>query len=115
MRCTHCNGTGEAPDAEPAECSYKDAAVKIIEELNRVAGTQYKPNSLSTRKCIIARLNEGFNAENFVTVIRIKCGQWLHDPHMRPYLRPITLFGTKFESYLNEAVKPPKKEATLVY
>ncbi len=112
MKCSHCNGTGKIPDAL---VDYKQSAELIVRELNKVAGTSFRPNSLSTRKCIIARLNEGFNAEDFATVIRVKCGQWLHDPHMRPYLRPITLFGTKFESYLNEAVKPPKKEATLVY
>tara|TARA_R110000787_G_scaffold240928_1_gene347138 strand:- start:441 stop:779 length:339 start_codon:yes stop_codon:yes gene_type:complete len=112
MKCEHCSGTGKVEDEQ---LDYKEVSKQVVTELNLIAGTHYKPNSLSTRKCIIARLNEGFNAENFATVIRIKCGQWLHDPHMRPYLRPITLFGTKFESYLNEAVKPPKKEATLVY
>ena len=28
--------------------------------------------------------------------------QWLHDEKMETYLRPETLFGTKFEGYLNQ-------------
>ena len=32
--------------------------------------------------------------------------EWLHDPKMQAYLRPITLFGTKFESYLQRSRLP---------
>ncbi|WP_374718234.1 conserved phage C-terminal domain-containing protein, partial [Neobacillus sp.] len=28
--------------------------------------------------------------------------EWLYDPVMCKYLRPSTLFGTNFESYLNQ-------------
>jgi len=115
MKCTHCDGTGEVADPEKHPTDYRAASVNIISELNRVAGTAFKPNSLSTRKVIIARLNEGFTAADFVKVIRVKCSQWLQDPHMRPYIRPTTLFGPKFEGYLNEVVKPPKKKTKLVY
>ena len=30
---------------------------------------------------------------------------WLNDKTMKKYLRPETLFGTKFESYLNQPMK----------
>ena len=36
-----------------------------------------------------------------MAVIDKKCAEWLHDPKMRAYLRPETLFGAKFEGYLN--------------
>ncbi|WP_436665978.1 conserved phage C-terminal domain-containing protein [Lactobacillus acidophilus] len=35
-------------------------------------------------------------------MIDVKSKQWLTDQKMKQYLRPETLFGTKFESYLNE-------------
>jgi uncharacterized phage protein (TIGR02220 family) len=115
MKCTHCEGTGEMSDPEPIEINYKNACISIIDTLNQATGASFRPNSLKTRKCIMARLNEGFTAEDFATVIRVKCKQWLYDPSMKGFLRPETLFGPKFEGYLNEDVKPPKKEVQLVY
>ena len=38
---------------------------------------------------------------DFKTVIDKKCAEWLQDGTMVQYLRPETLFGTKFEAYLN--------------
>ena len=42
--------------------------------------------------------------EDFIIVIDTKCSNWLGTEWER-YLRPATLFGTKFENYLNEANK----------
>jgi hypothetical protein len=39
-----------------------------------------------------------------MTVIDKKCQEWLGDPKMQQYLRPETLFGTKFEGYLNARI-----------
>ena len=39
---------------------------------------------------------------DFKTVIDKKCAEWLQDGNMVQYLRPETLFGTKFETYLNQ-------------
>ena len=41
--------------------------------------------------------------EDFFKVIDVKAAEWLHKKEMRKYLRPQTLFGPKFEAYLNEA------------
>ena len=41
-----------------------------------------------------------------------KCVEWMNTD-MQKYLRPETLFGTKFESYLNQDVKPTSKNITL--
>ena len=42
-----------------------------------------------------------------------KINSWLNNEKMNEYLRPQTLFGTKFESYLNESdvtrITPAKK------
>ena len=55
-----------------------------------------------TRSFIRARLREGFTVDDFKTVIDKKARAWLGNRDMQKYLRPETLFGTKFESYLNE-------------
>ena len=79
----------------------------VISYLNKRAGTAYKASSEKTKKLIRARLQEGFGEEDFRTVIDNKVEEWGKPPKpgakdMRPYLRPETLFGTKFEAYLNQ-------------
>jgi uncharacterized phage protein (TIGR02220 family) len=78
---------------------------KIISHLNDRAGTRYKCSTRKTRSLISARLNEGFSLDDFISVIDKKCCDWGNDAKMSKYLRPETLFGTKFEGYLNEREK----------
>lgn len=75
---------------------------KIIKYLNQKTGAHYRDNSKATQRLIKARWNEGFKPEDFKKVIDIKTYEWLNDANMCKYLRPETLFGTKFEGYLNE-------------
>lgn len=83
------------------ETTYKD----IVLYLNQKANKNYSDKSKKTQTLIKARLNEGFTESDFKKVIDNKCSEWLHDTKMNQYLRPETLFGTKFESYLNMEVK----------
>lgn len=76
----------------------------IIDYLNQKVGTKYKATSKKTQDLIKARFNDGFTIEDFNRVIDIKTTTWLHDPKMNKFLRPETLFGPKFEGYLNEKV-----------
>ena len=82
--------------------SVTDSVKEIIGYMNEICGTQYKPNTKKNRELIQARMNEGFTVEDFKTVIYKKARQWKDDKKMCQYLRPITLFSPKFESYLNE-------------
>lgn len=75
---------------------------EVVSYLNEKAGTSYKPTTPKTQKLIHAREKEGFTLDDFKTVINKKCAEWLHNGDMVRYLRPETLFGTKFESYLNQ-------------
>lgn len=81
--------------------------IKEIEEvvihLNEKAGTKYKYNSKNTTKHIQARIREGYTLEDFKTVIDKKCSEWLNTD-MEKYLCPETLFGSKFEKYLNQKI-----------
>jgi len=44
---------------------------------------------------------EGFKKEDFFTVHDIKVQEW-KGTDMAKYIRPETLYGTKFQSYLNQ-------------
>lgn len=78
---------------------------EIISYLNDAAGRQFKASSRKTKDLINARINDGFNLDDFKRVIDVKVSQWLDDPKMDKFLRPETLFSNKFESYLNEKIK----------
>lgn len=80
----------------------------VVSYLNEKTGTNYKPTTLKTQAFIKARMAEGYSVENFKTVIDHKCDDWKADPINYKYLRPETLFGTKFESYLQNATTQPK-------
>lgn len=82
---------------------------QIIDYLNQKAKKRFK-HTESNKKHINARWNEGYRLSDFEKVIDIKCLDWLDDPKMNEYLRPSTLFGPKFESYLNS--KPKTKKDT---
>lgn len=83
---------------------------KIVSYLNEKSGKRFQPTTDETKRVIVARWNQGYTLEDFKKVIDIKCGKWLTDPKYIDYLRPQTLFGTKFESYLNET--PAKQKET---
>jgi len=75
--------------------------LEIINDLNNILNTTYK-ESKKTKELIQARLNEGFTAEDFKTVHRKMLRAWGADPKMVKYLRPMTLYSNKFESYLQQ-------------
>ena len=83
---------------------YKD----IIDYLNEQAGKQYRHTTDKTKKLISARCNEGFELEDFKQVIDNKVKEW-QGSDMEKFLRPETLFGTKFEGYLNQGNTPQSK------
>jgi len=75
---------------------------EIISFLNEKSGKNFNHKTKATIAHIKARFAEGWTLEEFKKVITIKCEKWMPDPKMNDYIRPETLFGTKFESYLNE-------------
>lgn len=80
-----------------------DIYSEAVDYLNEKAGTKYKSNSKNTTKHIKARLNDGYTLEDFKSVIDKKCSEWLNTD-MEKYLCPDTLFGSKFEKYLNQKI-----------
>lgn len=82
---------------------------EVVEYLNQKTGKNFKHTSKVTQRHIRARLAEGFTVSDFKQVIDKKCSDWLRDQKMKEYLRPETLFGTKFESYLNSKTTTAKQ------
>lgn len=78
--------------------------VEIVDYLNHVCGTNYRPNTKDTQKHIKARLSEGYTVDDFKTVIDKKHGEW-SGTEMEKHLVPNTLFApSHFESYLNQNI-----------
>jgi len=82
---------------------WTDEIKSVVSYLNDAAGTSYRHGTAVTQRFIRARLNEGFTLEDFELVIDDKVMKWGKDEDMADYLRPQTLFGGKFESYLQVA------------
>lgn len=112
--------TGNPPTENPPQYNIKESKIKesniykdIVEYLNTVVGSNYRYQSKATQRLINARLNEGFTVDDFKAVIDKKAKEW-KGTEMAQYLRPETLFGTKFESYLN-APKASRKTAQATF
>lgn len=86
---------------------------RIIEYLNSKTGKAYKSTTKKTQSLIKSRLDEGFNEEEFFKVIDNKVAEWKGTEYEK-YLRPETLFGNKFEGYLNQDFVPGTKEINKV-
>ncbi|MCP1276284.1 conserved phage C-terminal domain-containing protein [Leuconostoc citreum] len=82
---------------------------EIVDYLNEKTGSKYRSSGSKTKSLIKARTNEGFNLDDFKTVIEKKAKEW-SGTNMEKYLRPETLFGTKFEGYLNEKQSANQKQ-----
>ena len=112
------NGFLEEPKKADYDCDCdidcdKEIYSRVVRYLNDAAKTNYKTSSRKTRDLIKARLNEGYKYEDFVVVIDKKVNEWASDPKMSKFLRPETLFGSKFEGYLNQPItKPGSKNFT---
>lgn len=83
---------------------YLADRVSVINYLNSVLNKKFSSNSKYS-KLIDSRLSEGYSVKDCKNVIDNKIRSWGSDPVMQKYLRPETLFGNKFDSYLNEVDK----------
>lgn len=85
--------------------SRQDTIKEIVNYLNLKTKKNFKAGTKATQRHISARLEEGYSLEDFKCVIDKKVREW-QGTEMDQYLRPETLFGTKFEGYLNQSDKP---------
>jgi uncharacterized phage protein (TIGR02220 family) len=87
----------------------------IVDYLNNKLGTHYRYNGYKIVSLIKARLNDGFQVEDFEKVIDTKYNEWSSDDKMNKFLRPETLFSNKFESYLNQKQDHNKEINKIMY
>lgn len=115
LKENNISASKEEEDTKAVAVIEKINYEKIVNRLNELSGASYWHDSKNTRSLIKARFNEGFTENDFMIVIEKMCYLWNKEPKkgekdMRLYLRPSTLFGNKFEQYLNMNVQP--KEIT---
>ena len=91
------------------DIKHREIYIAVLAHLNQKAGTAYKAENQETQALIDSRLKEGYTFADFVKVIDRKTAEWQNTEYAQ-YLRPRTLFGDKFESYLNAPAKPSEKE-----
>ncbi|MCU5745885.1 conserved phage C-terminal domain-containing protein [Staphylococcus sp. SQ8-PEA] len=94
------NNDGNTLSGNPTVYPYRD----VIDYLNKQTGKQYKSTTKKNQTVIRARTDEGFTLDDFKKAIDNKVSEW-EGTDMEKYLRPETLFGTKFEGYLNQTPK----------
>ena len=82
---------------------YRAEAVRVMELMNDILGSNFVTTADGHLKPIIARLRQGRTIEDFKAVIRHRKNEWATDPKMSVYLRPSTIFGNKFDGYLAAA------------
>lgn len=74
---------------------------EIVAYLNAKTGKHFLPTAKATQRKINARLKEGRTVEDFKQVIDTKTAEW-QGTQWDKFLSPDTLFGEKFERYLNQ-------------
>lgn len=93
------NKVEQSSTPAPSQDTLKQVK-NVIDYLNEKAGTHFKADTKKTIKLISERLKEGFLIEEFYLVIDCKITEWGNDAKMCQYIRPQTLFGEKFEGYV---------------
>ena len=83
--------------------NIKNSVSSILDYLNSKIGVMYKASNTKTISLIKSRLREGFTFEDFKNVIDKKVKAW-KGTSFEQYLTPFTLFGDKFEIYLNQKI-----------
>jgi uncharacterized phage protein (TIGR02220 family) len=73
----------------------------IIDYLNKKIKSKHKHTTNDTIKKIKARYNEGFTYDDFITAINNSYIHWSKKGNDYSYMKPGTLFDTKFESRVN--------------
>lgn len=102
----------KASDIPQKESKENNIYMSIVDYLNERCGTKYQNTAIETIQLILEKLSRGFTYEDFKKVIDIKAAEWLDDEKFHKYLRPSTLFGSKFESYLNQKSTVTKEKQT---
>lgn len=79
---------------------FDQLCIEITQGMNQILGTQYR--SEDVRKPVRHWYERGYTEmTDYVGVVNDRADAWRSDPKLKTHLRPQTLFGEKFEQYLN--------------
>ena len=85
-----------------------EACADVILYLNEKTGASFRTDSKQSVALITDKITEGYSTEQMKAVIDSKAAEWIGTA-LEKYLRPQTLFGDKFEGYLNGPKKKTRK------
>ena len=91
--------------------TIKEKVNSIINYLNLKANAMYKATNSKTINLVKSKLKDGFTVDDFKTVIDKKVKAW-NGTLFEQYLTPFTLFGDKFEIYLNQNIPTTSRTNT---
>lgn len=105
------------PNLEDRESSSDDApwiafAKAAISKFTEITGRRYDIPSSEVMLSLHKIFQAQYSIADIETMIRYKFDEWKNDPRMSNYIRPKTLFGQQFESYVAaaEAAKEVKRD-----
>lgn len=93
----------ERTDTVTESSDQNDGIPSLLSYFNSKTGSSYNETD-QFDDLIQNRLSEGYTFDDLRAVIDKKAAEWSCDGKMRSYLRPSTLFGDKFEEYLNAPI-----------
>lgn len=97
-------------DRESAEADVWSLSLSVLSHLNDATGSSWRVDDAASVRLISDLAHKGYTEDQMLEVIDKKAADWLGDPKVEQYLRPSTLFGQKFEQYLNQPDSARKKE-----
>lgn len=101
LLCINKKGSDKKHERYKSEVLDSDIFYKVCCYLNEKTGANFRHTSQDFRKLISARVSEGYTLDDFKKVIDKKVFDW-RGKAMSIYIRPKTLFGNNFDSYLNQ-------------
>ena len=115
--CGEANAVSvDKPKAEkPKKTSkYANEIAEVVAYYNSVMNTNCRPGTKEYVSLITARLNEGYTVSDLKHVIDVKYEEW-HDTDMERHIVMGTLFGNKFDRYLNQRSNAEKVSKYAAY
>ena len=100
-------------DKENKKEVISQKVAEIIEYLNLATGKKFSATGNDNIKHVMKKIDEGYTFDNFKHVIDVKTAKW-KGTDMEDYLRPQTLFGSKFNAYLNELPNNGKQQTSSI-
>lgn len=91
------------PEDDPDGNAFAEFAAGCIDAFNAETGSDYRWGGGGRLALDLRRMfDAGRTVDDARDVVRRKRDEWRGSQRMAPLIRPETLFGEKFESYLNE-------------